>query len=217
MYDNKVSLKLHNEIFSAAEEVLDLPLETKMLNTSSKPYYGYLTSIQKPRLDHFLKTWDAPVLEQVSNFTNLIETVHTFAKKVTELYQIVTRMNYGVEMHYDSHIDSMNYLLKVMRYRKPQADENNSVYPRTDKTFITVLHQNHVDGLEIETKNGDWIKVKTAWSNGRLRCPIHRVVTEANDTRYSIGLFGFSQKSVEVPPELVDEEHPLKFKPSISI
>ncbi|KAI3967496.1 hypothetical protein MKW92_033974 [Papaver armeniacum] len=240
MYDNKVSLKLHNEMFSAAEEVLDLPLETKMLNTSNKPYHGYFNREASVRpLFENIGIDDAHVLDQVCNFTSLMwpegnhcfsEAVHTFAKRVTELNQIVTRMifeNYEVEQYYDSHIELMNYLFKVMRYRKPRVDVNNSVYPHTDKSFISVLHQNHVDGLEIETKNGDWIRVKQspasfivmtgdaflAWSNGRLRCPIHRVVIEEDDMRYSIGLFGNSQKLVEVPSELVDEEHPLKFKP----
>ncbi|XP_026379037.1 probable 2-oxoglutarate-dependent dioxygenase AOP1.2 [Papaver somniferum] len=158
MYDNKVSLKLYNEMFSAAEQVLDLPLETKMLSTSEKPYHGYFNREASVRpLFENIGIDDAHVLDQVCNFTNLMwpegnhsfsEAVHTFAKRVTELNQIVTRMifeNYGVEQHYDSHIESMNYLFKVMRYRKPQADVNNSVYPHTDKSFISVLHQNHVD------------------------------------------------------------------------
>lgn len=38
---NKIPLELHNEIFKAADELFDLPIETKMQNTSDKPYHEY--------------------------------------------------------------------------------------------------------------------------------------------------------------------------------
>ncbi|KAI3852353.1 hypothetical protein MKX03_018833 [Papaver bracteatum] len=240
VYGNKVSLELHNEMFQAIKELFDLPLETKILNTSPKPYYGYAAEASVRPLLEGMGIDDAPILEQVSSFTNLMwpegnpsfcETVHSFTTRVTELEQTVTRMvfeNYGVEKYYDSHIESMNYLLRVMKYRKCEESESNlGATPHTDKSYITVLHQNQVHGLEVQTKSGDWVKVTPtassfivmtgdaflAWSNGRLQCPIHRVVMEGDSTRYSVGLFAFSHALVEVPKELVDEEHPLKFKP----
>lgn len=33
------------------------------------------------------------------------------------------------------------------------------------------------------------------------------------NTRYTLGLFSFLGGTVEVPEELVDEDHPLKYKP----
>ena len=38
---NKLPLELHNEIFRAADELFDLPIETKKQNTSNKPYHEY--------------------------------------------------------------------------------------------------------------------------------------------------------------------------------
>ena len=45
--------------------------------------------------------------------------------------------------------------------------------------------------------------------------PIHKVTmdSEGKETRYTAGLFTFVTKTVEVPEELVDGQHPLKFKP----
>ncbi|KAJ0007589.1 hypothetical protein Pint_29955 [Pistacia integerrima] len=40
-YD-KVPLQLHNAVFSAAEELFDLPKEIKRKNTSEKPYFAYV-------------------------------------------------------------------------------------------------------------------------------------------------------------------------------
>jgi isopenicillin N synthase-like dioxygenase len=54
-----------------------------------------------------------------------------------------------------------------------------------------------------------------AWTNGRLHSPNHRVMMTGNEARYSAGLFSIPKAGyiVEAPKELVDEEHPLLFKP----
>ncbi|KAL0010556.1 hypothetical protein SO802_005664 [Lithocarpus litseifolius] len=98
-----------------------------------------------------------------------------------------------------------------------------------NKTIVTILYQNQIEGLEVETKDGEWINVKPspdsftvmigdsllAWTNGRLHSPIHRVMMTGNVARYSIGLFSIPKAGyiIEAPKELVDEEHPLLFKP----
>lgn len=54
-----------------------------------------------------------------------------------------------------------------------------------------------------------------AWTNGRLHSPTHRVMMRGKETRYSTGLFAIPKSGhiIKVPEELVDEEHPLLFKP----
>ncbi|KAG5016296.1 hypothetical protein JHK82_021964 [Glycine max] len=54
-----------------------------------------------------------------------------------------------------------------------------------------------------------------AWSNGRLHSPFHRVIMSGNEARYSAGLFSIPKGGsiIKAPEELVDEEHPLLFKP----
>ncbi|KAI3756815.1 hypothetical protein L1987_56638 [Smallanthus sonchifolius] len=98
----------------------------------------------------------------------------------------------------------------------------------TDKHFLTILSQNQVDGLEVKIKDDDeWVRVKylpssffvmavdafMAWSNGRLRSAPHRVVMNGQEDRYSIALFKFKNGTVEIPEELIDDEHPPRFKP----
>ena len=66
--------------------------------------------------------------------------------------------SYGVEKYYDSHLESTTYLLRLTKYRVPQTNESGVGCPaHTDKSFITILHQNDVNGLEIETMERDWI------------------------------------------------------------
>uniref|UniRef100_A0A3Q7GXS9 Isopenicillin N synthase-like Fe(2+) 2OG dioxygenase domain-containing protein n=1 Tax=Solanum lycopersicum TaxID=4081 RepID=A0A3Q7GXS9_SOLLC len=54
-----------------------------------------------------------------------------------------------------------------------------------------------------------------AWANGRLHAPYHRVMMRGKEARYSIGFFSTPKVGymVEAPKELVDEDHPLLFKP----
>jgi isopenicillin N synthase-like dioxygenase len=188
----------------------------------------------------------------------------------------------GVEKYLDEHIESTNYLLRVMKYKGPETtDTKLGLSAHTDKNIVTILCQNQVDGLEVKTKDGEWINVKPspdtfivmigdsllvtkyfsalitwnvqknqsqtkivskkkkaksidrlmrtnnlintkdlwlilqAWANGRLHSPYHRVMMTGNKARYSAGLFSIPRAGyvVKAPEELVDEEHPLLFKP----
>nr|XP_016509649.1 PREDICTED: 2-oxoglutarate-dependent dioxygenase AOP3-like [Nicotiana tabacum] len=57
--------------------------------------------------------------------------------------------------------------------------------------------------------------VGRAYTNGRLRSPYHRVAMVGNKDRFSLQLFSAPNVfyKIEAPKELVDEEHPLLFKP----
>ncbi|KAK3041616.1 hypothetical protein RJ639_001426 [Escallonia herrerae] len=145
--------------------------------------------------------------------------------QITDLDQMVTRMvfdNFGVEKYHKSHVEASTYILRVIKYRDPQSSETNiGCGAHTDISFTTILHQNQVSGLQIKTKDGEWIDVApstncsfivmaaysfTVWSNGRVHAPMHQVVMKGDKTRYSIALFSYGTW------EFIDEEHPLKYK-----
>lgn len=91
------------------------------------------------------------------------ETAHGFSNSVAELDRLVVRMifeNYGVEKHYDSHEGSKTYLLKFLKYLAPPESISMPAFPQhTDKTFLSILHQNGVNGLEVKSKDGEWISL----------------------------------------------------------
>ncbi|KAJ6715097.1 2-OXOGLUTARATE-DEPENDENT DIOXYGENASE AOP3-LIKE [Salix viminalis] len=145
---------------------------------------------------------------------------------------MVVRMvfeSYGVyDQHHDSHKESTTYLLRMMKYRVPEKTEANvGCDAHTDKSFITVLHQNEVSGLEVKSKDGQWMSFTPspssfiviagdallAWSNERINAPFHRVVMSESEPRYSVGLFSFIKGMIKVPEKLVDEKNPLRFNP----
>lgn len=55
--------------------------------------------------------------------------------------------------------------------------------------------------------------LEQGWSNGRIHSPVHQVIMREKEARYTLGLFSFYRGITKVPEELVDDEHPLLYKP----
>lgn len=93
-----------------------------------------------------------------------------YSKAAAELEEMVVKMvfeSYGVEKYYESHIKSVNYLARVMKYREAQVEEAKLGFvAHTDKSFMSTIHQtNQVNGLEIKGKDGQWFKVELSPSS----------------------------------------------------
>ncbi|XAR50597.1 hypothetical protein NMG60_11004958 [Bertholletia excelsa] len=245
LYD-KVSSELHKAIFRAADELFELPTETKVQNINEKPYHGYVGQMSIVPLHEGLGIDYATTPEGAQSFTKLMwpngndsfcESSMSFARTVAELEHKVIRMlfeSYDVEKYCDSHIDSTTYLLRFLQYRAPRIGETTMAFPsHTDKSFLTILYQNQVSGLEIKARDGEWFPVEfppssfvvmagdacQAWSNGRVLSPNHRVTMDKDgkETRYTVALFSFLSKDIEAVEELVDDKHPLQFKPFVHV
>ncbi|KAF7843301.1 putative 2-oxoglutarate-dependent dioxygenase AOP1 [Senna tora] len=238
---NKIPNELHNSVFTLINEIFDLPLETKRKNTSDKPYHGYYESNPHQPLYESLGIEDPLKKEAVQNFTNTMwpqgyhhfcETMNLYAKLLVEMEQLAMKMvcdGYGVDKrHCVSMLESTNYMLRSFKYKLPQKTESNlGLHAHTDTTFFTILHQNGVTGLQVKLKNGEWIDSDPSpsmflflagdafkvWSNDRIEPCEHRIIIREEKERCSMGLFSFSSKMVETEEELVDEDHPLQYKP----
>ncbi|XP_019094888.1 PREDICTED: probable 2-oxoglutarate-dependent dioxygenase AOP1 [Camelina sativa] len=243
VYDG-VTQQLDDSVFAAAKDLFDLPAETKMKNVNEKPYHGYVGQMPIIPLHEGLGIDYVTNKEDAKKFTNLMwpqgndrfcKTIHAFSNAVAELDRLVVRMIfeiYGVKKYYESHFESKTYLLKFLMYLAPPESVSMPAFPQhTDKTFLTILHQNDVNGLEVKSKDGEWISlqlplksyvvmagdISMGWSNDRIRSCEHRVTMEGDKVRYTIGLFSFLTGSVSIPEELVDDEHPLMYKPFTNI
>lgn len=88
---------------------------------------------------------------------------------MTELYDMATRIvfdSYGIERLHNSHMESTSYGLRLFKFRTRQTNDTEVGVPtHTDKTFITILKQNQVDGLQIRTKDDHYIDVKPNFSS----------------------------------------------------
>ncbi|KAJ6862356.1 hypothetical protein NC652_039255 [Populus alba x Populus x berolinensis] len=233
VYD-KIPTSLREEMFVALKTLFDLPEETKNKHVNPKPYRSYLGNCPVIPFHESFGVDDAPTLDASQAFTTLIETIHGMSSKMQELNFLVMKMIYesfDIEKLYDSFVEETTSIFRIMKYKVPPSATDSSIglVAHTDKNAITILCQNEVQGLEIQTKNGDWAQVMVpenaftavvgdalkAWSNGRLHAARHRVVISGEKDRYSCGLFSMPKEEavVEVPDELVDKEHPLQYRP----
>ena len=71
VYD-KVSSQLQKTLFSALEELFDLPTETKIQNAHNKPYHGYVGQHARLPLHESLGIDNATTLEGIRSFANLM-------------------------------------------------------------------------------------------------------------------------------------------------
>ncbi|KAI4332982.1 hypothetical protein L6164_017840 [Bauhinia variegata] len=239
IYD-KVSPELDNSVYSVMEQLFDLlSAEAKKEITADKKFHGYVGNLPHLPLYESLGV-DSPLsIEAVQNYSRTIwpsgndkfcESANSYAKLVKELEDTVMRMvfeSYGLERQKcDSLLESMEDSLRSYKYREPQMDETNlGIVPHTDATFISILHQKET-GLEIKLKDGNWFEVDnspssflviagdvlTVWSNGRISPGVHRVVMKSRKTRYSTGLISHITKIVQPEEELIDDEHPRRYK-----
>lgn len=76
-----------------------------------------------------------------------------------ELEQLVIRMlfeSYNVERDVEKHIGGTRYLLRLLKYsRLPNGEPNRKFISHTDKSFISILHQNHITGLMLKSEKED--------------------------------------------------------------
>ncbi|OMP00230.1 Oxoglutarate/iron-dependent dioxygenase [Corchorus olitorius] len=234
-------LEVRKPLFGAMEELFDLPFQTKQLCVPDKLFRGY--NRLSSRLHESILIDDANVAENIEQRltkifwpqgnSNFSQTLFSFSELASGLEKKIRRMileSFGVEKYADELIDSTNYMLRLMKYKGQQPQSNEpSLRAHYDQNMVTLLYQNEVNGLEIQTKHGEWINVKpspdsfivmtseslSVWLNGRLRSPKHRVMVTENKARYCAGLFATPKGGyqVKIPEELVDEQNPLMFKP----
>uniref|UniRef100_A0A3Q7ERB9 Fe2OG dioxygenase domain-containing protein n=1 Tax=Solanum lycopersicum TaxID=4081 RepID=A0A3Q7ERB9_SOLLC len=165
-----------------------------------------------------------------------INLVKSYANSLLKLDEMIKRMileNLGLEKHINELLDNF-VLFRFTHYKgtlsinKDENDKYDGLGAHTDNNFLTFIAQNQVNGLQIN-KNGEWINATIspnsfvvlsgdsfkAWTNGRLHSPLHRVAMPRENDRLSLQFNTLSKPGhfIEAPKELVDEKHPLLFKP----
>ncbi|TKY53413.1 2-oxoglutarate-dependent dioxygenase AOP1.2 [Spatholobus suberectus] len=239
LYD-KVSLETYDSVYSAMEKFFDLSIDTKRRKTTEKPIFSY--SGQRPGIPLYESAGIMNPLsfEDCQKYTHVMwpqgndhfcESVNSYAKQLAELDHTVKRMlfeSYGLERKkFQSLLESTDYVLRGYKYRIPQVGESNvGVAPHSDTAVLTILNQK-VEGLGVKLKDGEWFEVGASpslylvmggdalmvWSNDRIPACEHRVAINSKTDRYSMGLLSYAAKIMEPQEELVDEEHPLRYKP----
>ncbi|XP_043700356.1 probable 2-oxoglutarate-dependent dioxygenase AOP1 [Telopea speciosissima] len=241
-YDG-IPTELREEMFMAMKDLFDLPVETKQKNSNPQPTRGYRGNSGVAPLYESLGVDDAHCLDPAQAFTQLMwphgnpafcQTMKNMSEKMHELEQLIRRMileSYGMPTYFNALAETTHPVFRMIKYNPPPANDEAGLglLAHTDKSFLSILSQDQVKGFELLTKQGHWLQLAPlqgsflvvvgemfkAWSNGRLHAVEHRVVMRGEKERYSCVLFAIPKDGevVEVPSELVDDDHPLLFRP----
>lgn len=228
---------------TAAPELFSLPLDSKLRSISDDAYHGYFGQIPHLAFESLIiNCVDSP--NAVHEFTRLMwpqgnstfcNIVTAFAEPLRELVDIVQKMilqSLGLENQHGSLTSSITYSLRLAEYGVPlNQDTKIALDAHLDPHFLSVISQHNIGGLEVQAiGGGNWIVVPPshdsvtviagqtlqAWSNMRVRAPMHRVRMLGKEKRFSINyaIRPGHNSIVKIPEELGDDpHHPLLYKP----
>lgn len=124
------------------------------------------------------------------------------------------------------------FTLRLSHYPPAQAEDNQfGLAPHTDSSFLTLLAQNKVEGLQVGKPDGGWIDAPALpgtflvnsgdmlrrWSNDRILSTPHRAIASApGHDRYAIPFFfdAHADYLQECLPTCQDEDNPPRYEPT---
>lgn len=217
------------QVLSQSESFFSLPEEIKnQVQRSPHTNCGYV-GFQKEKLNP-QNPWDLKEAFNVGRETIWIPELEEFRQIVTHFYELTTQvlapqilqafalaLELPPNFFNDKHGE--NYFLRLLHYppvtQTPQPGQLRAG-EHSDYGSITLLLQDPVGGLEIQTRQQEWISAPPIpgtlvvnvgdamqhWTNNRLRSTPHRVVVpleeKAKISRYSIALFCDPNPDVEL-------------------
>jgi isopenicillin N synthase-like dioxygenase len=174
-------------------------------------------------------------VEEVPAFTpTLYNAYRNFEKSGKALLQAIA-LYLGLEEHYfDQWVHNGNSILRAIHYPPIKNEPKSSIRAEQheDINLITLLVGASADGLQILTKQGEWVGVTSLpeqivvnvgdmlqrLTNNKLRSTTHRVVNPPRElwgtSRYSIPFFLHPKSNMSLAslPSTIDETHPKAYE-----
>lgn len=244
-----VPADLMREAFDMAARFHGQPLETKMeikLDDAMQGYLPYrssttrangLVAVRKPNENEAFfvlperdsarpaNRWPAHVPGFGEVATRYFTALEALAMRMLPLYARALDLPAD---HFGALCDRSLSTLRLTHYPPVSygADEYG-IAPHTDSSFITLLAQNPVPGLQIRNQAGEWIDAAVVpgtfvvntgdtlnrWTNGRFLSTPHRAFNKADASRYAIPFFFHPNPDtlIECLPGCCDANHPPRF------
>ena len=242
-----ISRSLLSNLLDQSKQFFDYPTEIKeQLARSSETNCGYV-GLQKERLNP-QNPWDLKEALNVGVQSVWLPGQEAFRDVVAEFYQCCTTevapnilRAFAIALHqpetfFDDKHDR-HYFLRMLHY--PPVDQTPELGQlrageHSDYGSITLLLQDRVGGLEVKTRQGDWIAAPhipdtivvnvgdamQRWTNDRLSSTPHRVTVplgeDSQRSRYSIALFCDPNPEVEIACLDQPGDRPVKYPPILA-
>lgn len=227
------------------EESLDPAVQTTRGDTKEGFYIGVDVPEDSPDYNPAKlkgpQPWPSPeTCGKGFDCTAFRETMEQYFKEASSvgfrLVQLLA-LSIGVDEHYfdDAFSDDPMAVLRLLHYSKEQSHPEDGIYAcgaHSDYGMVTLLLTDENPGLQIYTKNKEWIDVPPRpnlfvvnlgdmlerWTNGLFRSTKHRVLTSTQAERYSIPFFYEPAFDTEVTclDVCCSEENQAKWKPTTS-
>jgi isopenicillin N synthase-like dioxygenase len=213
------------------------PLETQRLDTESPPdlkeSFNFSAVSVTGSPDNVPNQWP----DHLPGFRENLERYH---QQVRDLGLHVSRLialSLGMPVNFFDHtFVNQKAALRLLRYPPHPSDAKFNQLgagAHTDFGWITLLAQDSLGGLEVETASGEWVKVKPVpgafvinlgdlvrrWTNDRYHSSLHRVMNnKSGKDRYSIVCFynHTYETPVECLPTCVEPGETPKYERVIS-
>lgn len=178
---------------------------------------------------------DNITVTEVPRFTpTLLEAYRNFEKSGKALLQAIA-LYLGLEEHYfDEWVHNGNSILRAIHYPPIKSEPKSAIRAEQheDINLITLLVGASADGLQILTKQNEWVGVTSLpeqivvnvgdmlqrLTNNKLRSTTHRVVNPPRElwgtSRYSIPFFLHPKGNMDLTclESCVDERHPKAYE-----
>ncbi|KAH9325213.1 hypothetical protein KI387_005391 [Taxus chinensis] len=234
-----------NDVFqkveSVSHELFAMPQEMKDRAITSSPHDTYINHPYResfwfptpPHSDSVLafcnKLWpEKDNLKFCETIGAYILSMEDLKRKISSI--IIASLGLDVETFYHSDFEKSSSVFRIHHYYSDGkfGVGEEALFAHTDPHCFTILYQDNGGGLQIQSREDNWVYVKSipdsliinvadslkAWSNGRYRSVNHRVVYKDWTSRISVGWFMmFPDKEIRIPAELIDDHNPQRYRP----
>ena len=174
--------------------------------------------------------WPPELPEFRETCLEYFDALTRLAEKVLELQSAALGLGPGFIPSHDAFSPPV-HILRLLHYptRDPALEGQFGIGPHTDYGYGSILAQARVPGLEIYTRDGNWIEAPAlpghllfnngdmckVWTNERLRSAPHRVINKSGEARYSIPFFVSTRLDVPLAclPTCQGPGNPPKYTP----
>ncbi|KAK7295083.1 hypothetical protein RJT34_17986 [Clitoria ternatea] len=242
-----ISKDLCSQLHSLSKRLFSLPSDTKLRLGPFSSFKSYTPHfIASPFFEslrvngpnfYLSANCSAEILfdKQDSKFSVIMQEycskMEDLSKKILKF--VLMSLGDGIEKKfYESEFKGCQGYLRINNYSAPECveDQAEGLGMHTDMSCITILYQDETGGLQVKSKEGEWVDIcpsegtlvvnigdmLQAWSNDKLRSSEHRVVLKHKVmNRFSLAFFWCfeDEKVVLAPDEVVDEWNKRKYKP----